>query len=145
MTDRSLVFNPLQMQVWTTQAHTQALSQSAPSPHPASADETSWSFRGPSLCLCSKKEVVPGSLPSRLHPGEDTGHRPPGRTCPQTLGCHPWDSTHTGPRSHVETARPGRVGGRAGLGSASGDPFHLFHVLRCHLKCHLKRRAVLLE
>ena len=95
MTDISLVFNPFQMQVWTTQAHTQALSQSAPSPHPTSADETSWSFWGPSPFLCSKKEVVPGSCPadSTLEKTQDTDldEEPAPRPSAATPGtAHTW-------------------------------------------------------
>lgn len=47
------------------------------------------------------------------------------------------------------TGRPPAAGwdaeAESGQARLLGLPSHLFHVLRCHLKCHLKRKALFLE
>ena len=124
MTSESLAFNPFQMQVWPAHQQTQARGQS---PHlPQHLLTKSWSLPGLSLFLGSEKEVVPDSLPSRLHLG-DTGQGSPGSTSPQITGHDLWGQPKENKRTGYKLGSSEPHGGcQVGLG-LQGPPSSVSH------------------
>ena len=141
MTTGNLAFNPSHMQVRTPPPHTHADPGSQPArplgpPH-ACRQRAGRSAR--QVCVSApRRKLYQAPCPAdfsleKTQEPDLQGWLPP--ACPQ-------DSTHLDPPCWWEVAGPG--GREAGRGRAR-DTLQLFRVPRRHLKCHLKRRAVLLE